>query len=62
MRPGEIRSHRLNSLLQGYLKRHDDKELVIRIKQIGVSNVTARDYFMTVKAMAMKMKTWKELQ
>ena len=55
MKTGEIRSHRLNFLLQKYLKGLDDRELVLRIKQIGVSNATAKDYFNTVRAMALKI-------
>lgn len=62
MKAGEIRSHRLNFLLKIYLKNGDERELVLRIKQIGVSNVTAKDYFHTVRAMALKMKTRAQLK
>ena len=62
MNADQKRSIRLNVLLKSFLKNGDERELVLRIKQIGVTNATAKDYFHTVRAMALKMKTRAQLK
>jgi len=57
MRNDAIRSSRLNFLLQAYLRRSDRGEIFRKAKQMGVTDVTARDYMRTVLIQAKKMQT-----
>jgi len=57
MRNDAIRSGRLNFLLQAYLRRSDRAEIFRKAKQMGVTDVTARDYMKTVIIQAKKMQT-----
>ncbi len=56
MRNDAIRSGRLNFLLQAYLRRSDRGEIFRKAKQMGVTDVTARDYMRTVLIQAKKMQ------
>ncbi len=56
MRNDAIRSGRLNFLLQAYLRRSDRMEIFRKAKQMGVTDVTARDYMRTVLIQAKKMQ------
>ena len=56
MKSDERRSHRLNYLLQAYLKNHNYQKLYAMAKKMGVSNVTARDYVDTVIIQAKSLK------
>jgi len=51
-----VRSSRLNFLLQAYLRRSNRAEIFQRAKQMGVSDVTARDYMRTVIIQAKRMQ------
>ena len=42
------RSHRLNHLLQIYLRQRDERALYQRAKNLGVSDSPAKDYLTTV--------------
>lgn len=57
MKGDERRFHRLNHLLQLYLKTPNDEELFKRAKLMGVSDSTARDYMRTVIIRAKKMQS-----
>lgn len=48
MRNDEKRSHRLNYLLKYYLSNPYEHALYQKIKQMGVSDSTAKDYIRTV--------------
>lgn len=48
MRNDEKRSHRLNYLLKYYLSNPHEPALYQKIKQMGVSDSTAKDYIRTV--------------
>ena len=54
MKSDEIRSHRLNYLLQVYLKTSKEHEIFTKAKQMGVTDSTARDYLRTVMIQAKK--------
>jgi len=56
MRNDAIRSSRLNFLLKSYLRRSNREEIFIKAKQMGVTDVTARDYIRTVIIQAKKMQ------
>ena len=56
MKADERRSHRLNQLLQIYLRYRDEKALYQRAKNLGVSDSTARDYLRTVIIRAKTLK------
>lgn len=58
MKADEIRSHRLNQLLQIYLRHQDEQVLYQRAKTLGVSDATAKDYLRTV---IIRAKTVKKL-
>jgi len=58
MNADERRSHRLNQLLQIYLRQRDEQALYQRAKNLGVSDVTAKDYLRTV---IIRAKTVKKL-
>ena len=57
MNADERRSHRLNQLLQIYLRQRDEKALYWRAKNLGVSDSTAKDYLRTVITRAKMLKT-----
>lgn len=57
MKVDERRFHRLNHLLQLYLKTPNETELFNRAKLMGVSDSTARDYLRTVIIRAKKMQS-----
>ena len=48
MKNDEVRAHRLNYLLQNYLRTFEEHEIFTKAKQMGVSDSTARDYLRTV--------------
>ncbi len=51
------RSHRLQSLLRYYLQNHPtDAEFFAKVKSLGVSDGTARDYVRTVMIQASRSK------
>lgn len=54
MKSDEIRSHRLNTLLQVYLRTKKERDIFTRAKQMGVTDSTARDYLRTVMIQARK--------
>jgi len=56
MNADERRSHRLNQLLQIYLRQQDENVLFRRAKQMGVSDSTAKDYLRTVITRAKGLK------
>jgi len=56
LKPGEIRSHRLNSLLRSYLNNPNEAELYGKALSIGVTVNTARDYVRLVIIQAAKTK------
>ncbi len=57
MNSGEKRSHRLQLLLRYYLtNRPTDAEFFAKIKSLGVSDSTAKDYATTVKIQASRSK------
>ena len=55
MKSEEKRSHRLNHLLRLYLQNPKERELYKRAKQMGVSDITAKDYIRTVIIQAKKI-------
>ena len=55
MKSDEKRSHRLNFLLKCYLVNPKENELYQRAKQMGVSDITAKDYIRTVIIQAQKI-------
>lgn len=60
MRSDERRSHRLNCLLQFYLRNPHDIALYKRAKQMGISDSTAKDYTRTVLLQAKRILTRKK--
>ena len=54
MKSDEKRSHRLNYLLKYYLSNPKEYDLYQKVKQMGVSDVTAKDYIRTVIIQAQK--------
>ncbi|GBF24699.1 hypothetical protein MnTg01_01040 [archaeon MnTg01] len=56
MNADERRSHRLNQLLQIYLRQQDERALYQRAKSLGVSDSTAKDYLRTVIIRAKTLK------
>ena len=56
MNADERRSHRLNQLLQIYLRQRDEQALYRRAKNLGVSDSTAKDYLRTVITRARTLK------
>jgi len=56
MNADERRSHRLNQLLQIYLRQRDEGALYQRAKNLGVSDSTAKDYLRTVIIRAKTLK------
>ena len=56
MKSDEVRSHRLNTLLQVYLRTRKEQDIFTRAKQMGVTDSTARDYLRTVIMQARKSK------
>jgi hypothetical protein len=57
MKSDEKRSHRLNYLLKYYLSNPLETNLYLRVKQMGVSDSTAKDYIRTVIIQAQKYNT-----
>ena len=55
MKSDEKRSHRLNYLLKCYLSNPQENELFFRAKQMGVTDLTAKDYIRTVIIQAQKI-------
>lgn len=55
MKSDEKRSHRLNYLLKYYLSNPQEYDLYLRVKQMGVSESTAKDYIRTVIIQAQKI-------
>ena len=55
MKSDEKRSHRLNYLLKYYLSNPKECDLYQKVKQMGVSDVTAKDYIRTVIIQAQKI-------
>ncbi|CAD6513573.1 conserved hypothetical protein [metagenome] len=55
MKSDEKRSHRLNYLLKYYLSNPKEYDLYLRVKQMGVSESTAKDYIRTVIIQAQKI-------
>jgi len=55
MKSDEKRSHRLNYLLKYYLSNPKENDLYQKIKQMGVSDTTAKDYIRTVIIQAQKI-------
>ena len=55
MKSDEKRSHRLNYLLKYYLSNPQENDLYQKIKQMGVSDTTAKDYIRTVIIQAQKI-------
>ncbi len=56
MNADERRSHRLNQLLQIYLRQRDEQALYRRAKNLGVTDSTAKDYLRTVIIRAKTIK------
>ncbi len=56
MNADERRSHRLNQLLQIYLRQRDERVLYQSAKNLGVSDSTAKDYLRTVIIRAKTLK------
>ena len=54
MKSVEKRSHRLNYLLKCYLMNPQENELYRKAKQMGVTDLTAKDYIRTVIIQAQK--------
>ena len=54
MKSDEKRSHRLNYLLKCYLMDPQENELYRKAKQMGVTDLTAKDYIRTVIIQAQK--------
>ena len=54
MKNDEKRSHRLNYLLKYYLINPQENELYRKAKQMGVTDLTAKDYIRTVIIQAQK--------
>ena len=54
MKSDEKRSHRLNYLLKCYLMNPQENELYRKAKQMGVTDLTAKDYIRTVIIQAQK--------
>jgi len=59
MKGDEIRSHRLNYLLQMYLRFPEKHVIFNKAKQMGVTDSTARDYIRTVIIQANKIRAKK---
>ena len=57
MKSDEKRSHRLNYLLKYYLADPQENSLYQRAKQMGVTDLTAKDYIRTVIIQAQKIYT-----
>ncbi len=55
MKSDEKRSHRLNYLLKCYLANPTENDLYQRAKQMGVTDLTAKDYIRTVIIQAKKI-------
>ena len=55
MKSDEKRSHRLNYLLKCYLQNPKEIDLYRRAKQMGVTDLTAKDYIRTVIIQAQKI-------
>ena len=55
MKSDEKRSHRLNYLLKCYLLNPKEIDLYQRAKQMGVTDLTAKDYIRTVIIQAQKV-------
>lgn len=55
MKSDEKRSHRLNYLLKYYLSNPKEHDLYLKVKQMGVSESTAKDYIRTVIIQAQKI-------
>jgi len=55
MKSDEKRSQRLNYLLKYYLKNPKETDLYLRAKQMGVTDITAKDYIRTVIIQAKKI-------
>ena len=55
MKSDEKRSHRLNYLLKYYLRNPKEIDLYQKVKQMGVSDATAKDYIRTVIIQAKKI-------
>ena len=55
MKSDEKRSHRLNYLLKYYLSNPKEYALYQKVKQMGVSDATAKDYIRTVIIQAQKI-------
>ena len=55
MKSDEKRSHRLNYLLKYYLSNPKEYDLYKKVKKMGVSDVTAKDYIRTVIIQAQKI-------
>mgnify|MGYP001598216702 FL=1 len=55
MKSDEKRSHRLNYLLRYYLSNPKEYDLYQKVKQMGVSDATAKDYIRTVIIQAQKI-------
>jgi len=55
MKSDEKRSQRLNYLLRYYLKNPKASDLYLRAKQMGVTDITAKDYIRTVIIQAKKI-------
>ncbi|MBA0908853.1 MAG: hypothetical protein ITD33_07645 [Nitrosarchaeum sp.] len=55
MKSDEKRSHRLNYLLKYYLSNPKEYDLYQIVKQMGVSDATAKDYIRTVIIQAQKI-------
>lgn len=55
MKNDEKRSHRLNYLLKCYLTNPKENDLYQRAKQMGVTDLTAKDYIRTVIIQAQKI-------
>ena len=56
MKNDEVRSHRLNYLLQVYLQTRKEHDVFTRAKQMGVTDSTAKDYMRTVIIQAKKSR------
>ena len=57
MNSDEKRSHRLQSLLRYYLtNKPTDAEFFAKVKSLGVSDSTAKDYIFTVMIQAIRSK------
>jgi hypothetical protein len=55
MKSDEKRSHRLNYLLRFYLSNQTESALYQKAKQMGISDITAKDYIRTVIIQARKI-------